>query len=557
MYKTYIILAILIILIIIFILINNKQKTQNNMFNINNLKNSNKKRTIPLNLFQTWATLDLPPKMKENVELLKNQNPEFKYYLYDDKMCRDFIEQNFDKSVLYTFDKLTPGAYKADLFRYCVLYIYGGVYLDIKYHCINDFKLIYLTDKEYFARDRFNKKYGIFQALMICYPYNNILLKCINNIINNIKINFYGELDLEPTGPLLMSNYFSTYEIENLELSISPINNDIYYKTTAILKSYKEYREEQKLFSKVSHYSKLYNELLIYNYFNLISTNTTNYKINSNSCNIIKHPNKDNYYIVNIENNINKIMYYQFEIDNNFNKISNEISIINNNIYNIKLFNNNNIIYYIGNLLDNKNNKKGISCNIYDIYNNIFVPNIIIPYNNDNNDNNNDNDNKILSLFNYQGGLSLICNWFPINIYKLDINNISLKQPVYKYNVPTHFSDVSNSSSGYTFNNEIWFILQKNQTRTITKEQILNKFENYQHFFAVFDLEMNLLRYSELFKLNNEQIENCKSFIIENNTIILCYSILNKYAKISKYSLDYINNNLMWYKNDEKNELLK
>ena len=32
---------------------------------------------IPLNIFQTWHTLDLPPKMKENVELLRRQNPEF------------------------------------------------------------------------------------------------------------------------------------------------------------------------------------------------------------------------------------------------------------------------------------------------------------------------------------------------------------------------------------------------------------------------------------------------------------------------------------------------
>ena len=80
--------------------------------------------------------------MRETVESLKENNPEFKHYLFDDNMCRDFIEKNFDESILYTFDKLKPGAYKADLFRYCVLYLNGGVYLDIKYKCINEFKLI-------------------------------------------------------------------------------------------------------------------------------------------------------------------------------------------------------------------------------------------------------------------------------------------------------------------------------------------------------------------------------------------------------------------------------
>jgi len=29
------------------------------------------------------------------------------------------------------YDALIPGAFKADLFRYCVLFIYGGVYADI------------------------------------------------------------------------------------------------------------------------------------------------------------------------------------------------------------------------------------------------------------------------------------------------------------------------------------------------------------------------------------------------------------------------------------------
>ena len=76
---------------------------------------------IPLNIFQTWHSLDLPTKMKENVELLKRQNPEFKHYLYDDNMCRQFIKDNFDEEVLYSFDKLKPGAYKADLWRYSVI----------------------------------------------------------------------------------------------------------------------------------------------------------------------------------------------------------------------------------------------------------------------------------------------------------------------------------------------------------------------------------------------------------------------------------------------------
>ena len=141
-------------------------------------KKKTRERIIPLNLFQTWNSLKLPLHMQKNVELLKSQNPEFKHHLYDDTMCRDFIKQHFDQEVLYTFDRICPGAYKADLWRYCVLYIHGGVYLDIKYRCINGFKLVELTDREYWVRDRFHYNIlGIYQALITSKPRNSILKK--------------------------------------------------------------------------------------------------------------------------------------------------------------------------------------------------------------------------------------------------------------------------------------------------------------------------------------------------------------------------------------------
>ena len=39
---------------------------------------------IPLKIFQTWFTKDLPPKMKTRVEILKRQNPRFEHFLFDD-----------------------------------------------------------------------------------------------------------------------------------------------------------------------------------------------------------------------------------------------------------------------------------------------------------------------------------------------------------------------------------------------------------------------------------------------------------------------------------------
>ena len=165
---------------------------------------------IPLNIFQTWNTKDLSPKMKECVEILKEQHPRFKHYLFDDNDCREFIKNNFKTEVLAAYDALIPGAYKADLWRYCVLYIHGGIYIDIKYSPINNFKLVNLLKKEHLVLD-IGGKY-IYNAFMVCEAKNKILLQAINQIVLNVKNKYYGNGCLDPTGPGLLANYFNDEE---------------------------------------------------------------------------------------------------------------------------------------------------------------------------------------------------------------------------------------------------------------------------------------------------------------------------------------------------------
>jgi hypothetical protein len=54
------------------------------------------------------------------------------HYLFNDADCREFIASQYPPDVLMAYDQLIPTAFKADLWRYCVLYKYGGAYLDVK-----------------------------------------------------------------------------------------------------------------------------------------------------------------------------------------------------------------------------------------------------------------------------------------------------------------------------------------------------------------------------------------------------------------------------------------
>jgi mannosyltransferase OCH1-like enzyme len=256
---------------------------------------------IPLCIYQTWHTTNLPPKMQQAVNTIKAHNPEFQHFLYDDNMCREFIRDNFPEDVLRAYDLLIPGAYKADLWRYCILYKKGGIYLDISYIPFNNFKFLNLTKKEHFVIDletfeenphfyrcESSGECRIYNALMVTLPGNQKLFDAIEQIVCNVKNKFYGKNSLEPTGPNLLKKYFTDYEKIHIELRhdfYEPTNNntnDIHKKNNKyesnfnennkiikmndyiILKRYEGYKNESNKFSNKQHYKELWEKKNIY-----------------------------------------------------------------------------------------------------------------------------------------------------------------------------------------------------------------------------------------------------------------------------------------------------
>jgi mannosyltransferase OCH1-like enzyme len=243
----------------------NNYKSLNKPFTLKNEYNS----VIPLHLYTCWHTKDLPPLMKLNYNYLVESNPKITFHLYDQDDCRKFIQDNFEQEVLDAYDSLIPCSYKSDLWRYCILYINGGIYMDIKYKCVNNFKFISLTEDEHFVRDyNINDTYT---ALIVTLPKNEILQKCIYKIVENVKNKYYGSNPLYPTGPGLLGKFFTQDERNNMELyhSVSSVENKLnkYYIVKGdkiILSFFEGYREEQSKYQKNKHYSQLWDERNIY-----------------------------------------------------------------------------------------------------------------------------------------------------------------------------------------------------------------------------------------------------------------------------------------------------
>lgn len=86
---------------------------------------------IPRLLIQTNKTRRVGrAAFRSTCDMLRH-NPYFAYRFYDDDRCEKLLREHFAPSVLEAWWTLRAGAAKADLWRYCALYVHGGVYLDL------------------------------------------------------------------------------------------------------------------------------------------------------------------------------------------------------------------------------------------------------------------------------------------------------------------------------------------------------------------------------------------------------------------------------------------
>lgn len=94
----------------------------------------------PRVIFQTHKSVEYlktKPKLVNAISSWNkwSRNNEFKYYFYTNDMCDKFIKNYFDTKTYTAYSKLPIGVMKADLWRYCVIYYYGGIYADVDTIC--------------------------------------------------------------------------------------------------------------------------------------------------------------------------------------------------------------------------------------------------------------------------------------------------------------------------------------------------------------------------------------------------------------------------------------
>lgn len=139
---------------------------------------------IPKIIWQTMKTNRVPPILKDFADSWIENNPEYEYRLCDDDDIIEFIQSDFPE-YLEPYLKIKHGASKADLWRYLVIYQYGGVYADSDCRCLVPLREWVDPDSEYVTQLGINN--DVCQWLIISVAKNPIFLRAAEKAIKNLE----------------------------------------------------------------------------------------------------------------------------------------------------------------------------------------------------------------------------------------------------------------------------------------------------------------------------------------------------------------------------------
>jgi len=160
--------------------------------------------TIPRQIFQTWKTKAIPARMEKAMQTIRSLNPDWKYRLFDDRECRQYLTQHFSPNVVRAFDTVIPGAFKADIWRYAVLWREGGVYLDADFEEYIPLSDILLPEDQLVSvkdRDCAGQS-AVFQAFIATVPGHPVLRRALDLSVENVLGKKMGVSPLDITGPI-------------------------------------------------------------------------------------------------------------------------------------------------------------------------------------------------------------------------------------------------------------------------------------------------------------------------------------------------------------------
>lgn len=120
------------------------------------------------NFNKTKTYTNIPEKFKVDYDLCHKIHKDWKVILWNKKSADKFVQKNFDQELWLIYDNIDYPVQKVDMLKYMVLYIYGGVVLDIDISCFKKLDCFYHRNTIYLPQTHPN--------LLPCPTIDNYML---------------------------------------------------------------------------------------------------------------------------------------------------------------------------------------------------------------------------------------------------------------------------------------------------------------------------------------------------------------------------------------------
>jgi mannosyltransferase OCH1-like enzyme len=136
---------------------------------------------IPNNIILTYKNDNIPSYVFSNIKRL---NPDKEILFFTDEDVVKFLSKEYGSSHVDFFHSIKLGCIKADFFRYCYLWKYGGYYSDVDIEHVVPISSYIQKNIEFFSVNSGACKNTTFQALLFCEPNHPIINDCILDLMN-------------------------------------------------------------------------------------------------------------------------------------------------------------------------------------------------------------------------------------------------------------------------------------------------------------------------------------------------------------------------------------
>lgn len=208
------------------------------------------------------------PEFKDNVDetklFCKKHNLEHK--LWDLKDCQKLIEEDFPDYLELWNDFRFP-IQRCDFIRYCILFKYGGLYLDCDIRPMRNLEDVFSSD-QYFVHWADDKDKKIYNAIMATKKGNKLfedfMIECKRSFYEKSKIEKYkewkGRFIYQTTGHHMLERVIKKNKINKDKY----FHNDLY-----VVNMNKQYKDKNSFVGDV-HTAKFYDNNASIWYDNLI-----------------------------------------------------------------------------------------------------------------------------------------------------------------------------------------------------------------------------------------------------------------------------------------------